>query len=93
MKLLTNVENLVKIGPRDTPYGAFICRNISKSFSFVAPDPRTAPIGVKFGVEKSTPNFTPIGATYRPCGAKNLVQNRPLSNRNTFAMRSAQCCQ
>jgi len=40
-----------------------------------------APIGVKFGVEQgtdfasvrsSTPNLTPIGATYRPCGAKNL---------------------
>jgi len=35
-------------------------------------------MGVKFGVEEgtsvpsSTPNFTPIGATCRPCGAKNL---------------------
>jgi len=27
-----------------------------------------APIGVKFG----TQNFTPAGATCRPCGAKNL---------------------
>jgi len=40
-----------------------------------------APMGVKYGVEEgtfgpkvpsSTPNFTPIGATCRPCGAKNL---------------------
>jgi len=37
-----------------------------------------APMGmeVKFGMEEggpsSTPNFTPIGATCRPCGAKNL---------------------
>jgi len=37
-----------------------------------------APIGVKFGMEEgilvpsSMPNFTPIGATCRPCGAKNL---------------------
>jgi len=35
-----------------------------------------APMWVKFGVEEgtsvpsSTPNFTPIGATCRPCGAK-----------------------
>jgi len=34
-----------------------------------------APIGVKFSMEEGTlsrPNFTPIGATCRPCGAKNL---------------------
>jgi len=31
-------------------------------------------MGVKFGVEEGTKgaNFTPIGATSRPCGAKNL---------------------
>jgi len=30
-------------------------------------------MGVKFGKEKdSMPNFTPIGATCRPCGAKNV---------------------
>jgi len=35
-------------------------------------------MGVKFGMEEGTgmeegmPNFTPIGATCRPCGAKNL---------------------
>jgi len=28
-------------------------------------------MGVKFGMEE-TPNFTLIGATCRPCGAKNL---------------------
>jgi len=28
------------------------------------------------------PNFTPIGATCRPCGAKNL-KNQPLSKLNT----------
>jgi len=34
------------------------------------------------------PNFTPIGATCRPCGAKNI--NWPLSKRNTgrFALRA-----
>jgi len=33
-----------------------------------------APMGVKFGIEdpSSMPNFTPIGATCCPCGAKNL---------------------
>jgi len=37
-----------------------------------------APMGVKFGMEEGTfgpssmPNFTPIGATCRPCGAKNV---------------------
>jgi len=37
-----------------------------------------APMGVKLGMEEgtfevpSTPNFTPIGATCRPCRAKNL---------------------
>jgi len=36
-----------------------------------------APMRVKFGMEEglvpsSMPNFTPIGATCRPCGAKNL---------------------
>jgi len=35
-------------------------------------------MGVKFGMEEVTevpssmPNFTAIGATFRPCGAKNL---------------------
>jgi len=35
------------------------------------------------------PNFTPISATCRPCGAKNL-KNRPLSKLNTgrFALRA-----
>ena len=33
-----------------------------------------APTGVKFGTEEgaSVPNFTLVGATCRPCGAKNL---------------------
>jgi len=33
-----------------------------------------APMGVKFGMQhgSSMPNFTPIGATCRPCQAKNL---------------------
>ena len=43
---------------------------------FFAPQGRhVAPIGVKFGMDEvpsSMPNFTPIGATCRPCGAKNL---------------------
>jgi len=30
-------------------------------------------VGTKGGtLEGGKPNFTPIGATYRPCGAKNL---------------------
>jgi len=34
-------------------------------------------MGMKFGMEEGTfglllhPNFTPIGATYHPCGSKN----------------------
>jgi len=36
-------------------------------------------MGVKFGTDM--PNFTPIGATCRPCGAKKL-ENRPLSKLN-----------
>jgi len=47
-------------------------------------------MGVIFGMEEGTsgrptlpmPNFTPIGATCRPCGAKK-TQNRPLSKLNT----------
>jgi len=53
-------------------------------------------MGVKFGTEEGTsvpssvPNFTPIGATCRPCGAKKL-QNRPLS-KLPAGLRFAQCC-
>ena len=46
---------------------------------FAAQGRRVAPMGVKFRqftqrpkVPSSLPNFTPIGATCRPCGAKNL---------------------
>jgi len=33
-----------------------------------------AAMGVRFGTEEGSfvPNFTPIGATCRPCGQKNL---------------------
>ena len=43
-----------------------------------------ARIGVKFGTAEGTamPNFTPIGASYRPCGAKK-PQHRLLINCNT----------
>jgi len=54
-------------------------------------------MAVKFGMEEVTggpvpssmPNFTPIGATYRPCGAKNLKIGL-LSKLNTgrFALRA-----
>jgi len=52
-------------------------------------------MGVKFGMEdaplvpSSLPNFIPIGATCRPCGAKK-TENRPLSKLNTgrFALRA-----
>jgi len=46
-------------------------------------------MGVNFGMEEvpsSMPNFTPIGATCRPCGAKKpgeKPQNRPLSKLDT----------
>jgi len=42
-------------------------------------------MSVKFGMDEGTssmPNFTPNGATCRPCGAKK-TQNRPLSKLNT----------
>jgi len=41
-------------------------------------------MGVKFGM----PNFTPIGATRRPCRVKK-PQNRPLSKLNTGGLRCA----
>jgi len=44
--------------------------NLSKNFSFGAYILVVAPMEVKFGMEKATfsvPNFTPIGATCRPC--------------------------
>jgi len=31
----------------------------------------SAPVKVKFGTGSAVPNFTFIGATCRPCGAKN----------------------
>jgi len=37
------------------------------------------------------PNFTPIGAIIRPCGAKNLKIGL-LSNLNTSALHCPQCC-
>jgi len=36
------------------------------------------------------PNFTPIGATCRSCGAKK-TQNRPLSKLNTGGLRNLKC--
>jgi len=41
-------------------------------------------MGVKFGMEKGTfmPNFTPIGATCRPCGAKNIKIRAACAARN-----------
>jgi len=63
---------------RDTPlWGVYIphCDQTSvKNFSFSSPIPLGANHctgGVKFGTAKG-PNFTPIGATCRLCGAKNL---------------------
>jgi len=46
-------------------------------------------MGVKFGME--VPNLTPIGATCRPYGAKNLKIGY-LSKLNTGGLRWAQCC-
>jgi len=37
------------------------------------------------------PNFTPIGATCRPCGAKNLKIGL-VSKLNTGTLRFVQCC-
>ena len=79
-------------------YRPFIFQNfekiekIGKILKFFGPHtPIPAPIGVKFGVEESTysstPNFTPIGATCRLCGAKNL-KIAPLSDLNTAVLRA-----
>jgi len=61
---------------RDTPlWGVYIPHfdqisvNISDLGSYTL---IVAPKGVKFGMEEGMPNFTPIGATCRPCGARNL---------------------
>jgi len=50
-----------------------------------------APNGVKFGTEEGMPNITVIGATCRPCGAKNLKISL-LSKLNTGGLRCAQRC-
>ena len=47
--------------------------NLSKNLSFGSCTLTIAPMGVKFGTDEWTmPNFTLIGATCRPWGAKNL---------------------
>ena len=48
-------------------------------------------VDLRSSVYSSMPNFTPIGATCRPCGAKK-TSNHPLSNLNTGALRCTQCC-
>jgi len=71
----------VKIAQGICPCGAFIFYILVKSeykFQFLGSYTLVvAPMGVKFGMEEGTspfsmPKFTPIGATCRPCGAKNL---------------------
>ena len=74
--------NVVKIAQGIRPCGAFIFHISVKSelkFQFWGSYTLVvAPMGVKFGTEEgpkvpsSMPNFTPIGATCRPCGPKNL---------------------
>ena len=67
---------------RDTPlcsYSTF-WSNLSKNFSFWGPTPLLLHRWVEIWhgggdqelVPSSVPNFTPIGATCGPCGAKNL---------------------
>jgi len=52
--------------------------NLSKNFNFGVLHPCRCTDGVKFGMEEGTfgpllpAKFHPIGATCRPCGAKNL---------------------
>jgi len=46
--------------------------NLRKNFSFGVLHPYRCTDGVKFGVEDLHTKFNPIGATCRPCGAKNL---------------------
>jgi len=52
------------------------------------------PMGVKFGTSVPTfvQNFNPIGATCRPCGAKNLKIGLCMSKLDTGGLRCAQCC-
>jgi len=66
---------------RDTPLRGFIFHILVKTeykFQFLGSYTLVvASMGVKFGSEEGTvpssePNFTAIGATCRPCGAKNL---------------------
>jgi len=70
----------VKITQGICPCGAFILHTLIKSVKISVLGSYTlivAPMGVKLGMEEgevpsSMPNFTPIGATCRPYGAKNL---------------------
>jgi len=53
-------------------YSTFLS-NLSKNFSFGGPYPYRCTDGGKiWQVPSSVPKFTPIGATCRPCAAKNL---------------------
>ena len=72
MKLTTNDKNLVKIAQGIRLCGAFICRNFGK-FSVLGP--HTPPLhhllwNLAWKSQPTTPNFTPIGATCRPCRVK-----------------------
>ena len=80
MKLPTNGENLVKMDQGIRPCGAFLCQNFGKIFSLGASHP--TPMGVNLEgrsrplVDSSTPNFTQISATCRPCGRKTSKSPR-----------------
>jgi len=94
----------VKIAQGIRPCGAFIFHILVKfEYKFQFLESYTlvvALMGVKFGTEEegmegdlrspSMPNFTPIGATCRPCGVKTLKIG--LSKLNTGGLRCVQCC-
>jgi len=88
---LEPLSQFCKNRARDMPMsGVYIpkfCKNLVKFSLLGAHAPNPAPIVVKFGVD-FTPNFTPIGTAYHPCGLKNLKIAPPLTKLNTAACAS-----
>ena len=71
-KLCKFCENRAKgYAPAGHLYSTFRS-NLSKNFNFRRPTPLSLHRWGWNLVPSSMPNFTPIGATCRPCGAKNL---------------------
>jgi len=81
-KLCKFCENRARVSHRFAPAGRLYSRfrtNLSTNFNFGGPTPLSLHrwgwnLAWRRGpkVTSSVPNFTPIGATCCPCGAKNL---------------------